>query len=54
MQESTFFQYHLEKATERLTQDALEQGLEQGIKKGLLKLSWHFWQRDSSREQFLP
>ena len=46
MQESTFFQYHLEKATERLTQEALkqgreqgrEQGLEQGIKKGAIEV----------------
>ena len=30
MQESTFFQYHLEKATERLTQEALEQGIKKG------------------------
>ena len=41
VQESTFFQEHLERATkhleettERLTQEALEQGLQQGIEKG--------------------
>ncbi len=41
MQESTFFQEHLERATkrleettERLTQEALEQGLQQGIEQG--------------------
>lgn len=41
MQESTFFQEHLERATkrleettERLKQEALEQGLQQGIEQG--------------------
>ena len=31
VQESTFFQEHLEKATKRVTQEAREQGLQQGI-----------------------
>lgn len=31
VQESTFFQEHLEKATKRVTQEALEKGLQQGI-----------------------
>ncbi len=42
VQESTFFQHHLERATKRLeaetehrTQEALEQGLEQGKAQGL-------------------
>ena len=35
VQESTFFQDHLEKATKRLTQEALEQGREQGLEQGL-------------------
>ena len=35
MQNSTFFQDHLEKATKRVTQEALEQGLEQGLEEGL-------------------
>ncbi len=42
MQESTFFQEHLERATkrleettERLTQEALEQGLQQGLQQGI-------------------
>lgn len=34
MQKSTFFQEHLEKATQRVTQEALEQGLQQGIEQG--------------------
>ncbi|MXZ00595.1 hypothetical protein F4Y93_08105 [Candidatus Poribacteria bacterium] len=42
MQESTFFQEHLERATkrleettERLKQEALEQGLQQGLQQGI-------------------
>ena len=35
VQESTFFQEHLEKATKRLTQEALEQGLQQGLQQGI-------------------
>ena len=44
VQESTFFQHHLERATKRLeaeterrTQDALKQGLEQGLEQGAKK-----------------
>ena len=35
VQESTFFQEHLEKATKRVTQEALEQGIEQGLQQGI-------------------
>ena len=35
MEESTFFQEHLEKATKRVTQEAREQGLQQGLQQGI-------------------
>ena len=59
MQESTFFQEHLERATkrleettERLKQEALERGLQQGLQQGIEQGKAQGIEQEKQREYY--